>query len=305
MQIAFLGLGLIGGSVARAATVAGFATRIRAWTPGGTGPRAAAADGIEACTSAAAAIDGADLVVLAAPPLACLDLLDELGGPLRADLAPDAVIPDVASTKAVLVDRARNLGLRFVGGHPMAGRESSGYAALDADLFRDRPWVVVPAEPVDPEADARVAALAVACGGRPFLMTAGEHDLAVAAISHVPLVVAAALVEAMAGAGDWANAAALAAGGWASMTRLAGGDPAMAAGIVATNGPAIASRLRGVRAVLDSWLELIEDTPGAAQDGQGPREAPDRARARTAELRFADARRLNGARERGDAGRWD
>ena len=258
MHIAFLGLGLIGGSVARAAGLAGYATRITAWTPRGAGPRAATAVGIEAASSAAGAIRGADLIVLAAPPVACLDLIDELGGALRDDLAPDAVVTDVASTKGMIVARARERGLRFIGGHPMAGLESSGYGAADPGMFRDRPWVVVPAEPEDDAADDRVMALAAACGARPIRMTAAAHDAAVAAISHVPLVLSAAIVEAMTDRPDWPVAAPLAAGGWASMTRLARGQPAMGAGILATNGPAIAARLRDLQGVLGEWLELVE-----------------------------------------------
>jgi prephenate dehydrogenase len=257
MQLAFLGLGQVGGSIARVVSAAGFATRITAWSPTGTGPRLAAADGIVPAASAGEAIRGADLIVLAAPPLACLILLDELAGPLASDVGPDAVITDVASTKATIVERARSHGLRFVGGHPMAGRETTGYAAADPDLLRDRPWVVVPAEPADPAADARVADLAVACGAHPVTLTAAAHDSAVAAISHVPLVVSVALVEAMAGLPDWPVARDLAAGGWAGMTRLARGDGAMGAGILATNGPATAERLRALRDVVDEWLALL------------------------------------------------
>ena len=257
MKLAFLGLGQIGGSIARAASAAGFATGIAAWTPSGAGPRAATGDGVLAAATAAQAIDGADLVILAAPPLACLELLDELAGPLAGHVAPDAVITDVASTKTAIVERARRHGLRFVGGHPMAGRETTGYSAADPDLVRDRPWVVVPADPADPAADARVGDLAVACGARPVTLAADAHDAAVAAISHVPLVVSAALVEAMAGLPDWPVARDLAAGGWAGMTRLARGDVAMATGILATNGPATAERLRALRDVVDQWLALL------------------------------------------------
>lgn len=258
MHIAFLGLGLIGGSVARAAVRAGYATRVTAWTPDGGGPRAATADGIVASSAAGDAIRGADLIVLAAPPLACLSLLDDLAGPLAHDLGPDTVVTDVASTKAAIVNRARAVGLRFVGGHPMAGSETSGYGTADLDLFRDRPWVIVPAEPDDPAADDRVGGLVAACGARPVRMSAAAHDSAVAAISHLPLVLSAALVEAMGGRTDWPAASSLAAGGWASMSRLARGDPAMGAGIVVTNAPAIADGLRDLQAVLAAWLELIE-----------------------------------------------
>ena len=259
MQLAFLGLGQIGGSIARAASSAGFATRISAWSPTGAGPRAATADGTEAAATAADAIRGADLIVLAAPPLVCLSLLDDLAGPLAADLRRDAVITDVASTKAAIVERARGHGLRFVGGHPMAGRETTGYPAADPDILRGRPWVIVAAEPADAAADAAVIALATSCGARPVSMTAEEHDAAVAAISHMPLVLSAALVESMAALPDWSIARLLAAGGWTGMTRLARGDASMGAGILATNGALTADRLRALRAVLDDWLVLLGD----------------------------------------------
>lgn len=287
MQIAFLGLGLIGGSVARAVLAAGFASRVVAWTPSGRGPRAAATDGIVGARTPEEAVRGADLVVLAAPPLACLELVDLLGGPLRDELAGSAVVTDVASTKAALVERARAAGVRFVGGHPLAGRETSGYGAADPDLLRGRPWVVVPSEPADPAADERVAALATACGARPVRMSAAAHDATVAAISHLPLVLSAALVEAMAAEPDWPVARDLAAGGWASMTRLARGDAAMGAGILATNGPAVAERLMALRAVLDDWFAALaadQTDPAALQarleaaralaSGQAPDGAP-------------------------------
>jgi prephenate dehydrogenase len=256
VQLAFLGLGQIGGSVARAALAAGFATRVRAWTPTGRGPAMAAGDGIAAAASIEDAVDGAQVVVLAAPPLACLDLLDALGRLDRRVLG-DAVVTDVASTKATIVERAAELRLRFVGGHPMAGREAGGYEASDPALVRDRPWVGVPGSAAA-EAAARVAALATACGARPIRMTAAEHDEAVALISHAPLVVAAALAQAAERQPGWPAAAALAAGGWASMTRLARGDPEMGAGILATNRVATAHALRAIGAALEEWIRELE-----------------------------------------------
>jgi prephenate dehydrogenase len=262
MQLAFLGLGQIGGSIARAASAAGFANRITAWSPTGAGPRMAAADGIVPAASAGEAIRGADLIVLAAPPLDCLILLDELAGPLASDVDPGAVITDVASTKAAIVERARSHGLRFVGGHPMAGRELAGYQAADPDLMRDRPWVIVPAEPADAAADDRVAALVAACGARVMQLSADVHDSAVAAISHMPLVVSMALAEAIVLEHEWETARELAAGGWAGMTRLARGDTTMGVGILATNGPATAERLTAVRNVIDGWIRYL--APGHA-----------------------------------------
>ena len=272
MRIAFLGLGLIGGSVARALREAsGVPSVISAWTPGGAGPRAALAAGVvdAAPLSAAAAIEGADLVVLAAPPIACLDLLRDLAGPLRPALAADSVVTDVASTKLAIVTRASDLGLRFVGGHPMAGRETAGFAAGDPALFRDRPWVIVPS--ADAPAVARVETLAAACGARTVRMDAQDHDAAVAGISHLPLVLAAALVEAVAGGpgaarADWPVAEALAASGWAGMTRLARGDVTMGTEIVTTNASSIAARLQEYRDRLDEWLALLEADGGPDAD---------------------------------------
>ena len=151
MRVALLGLGLIGGSIARALAAdreSGATHRVTAWTPSGEGPRRALAAGVidSRADDPAAAIAGADLVVLACPPLACVDLLRRLGSDLRASLEPGATVTDVASTKGVLAATARAAGVPYVGGHPMAGRETSGFEAADAGLFRDRPWVIV--EPV-------------------------------------------------------------------------------------------------------------------------------------------------------------
>lgn len=290
MKVAFLGLGLIGGSIARALRADPGRWQLAAWSPRGDGPRSALAAGVVdvAAGTAAAAVVEADLVVLAAPPSSCLALLDALAGPLRAALAPGAVVTDVASTKAVIVGRADALGLRFVGGHPMAGREAAGFGAAEAGLFRDRPWVVVPGSAADPAAVDAVEGLARSCGAVPVRMDAAGHDTAVAGISHLPLVMAAALVEAVAGgpgepdAPGWAEARALAAGGWQSATRLALGDPAMGAGIAATNPGPLAARLRALRASLDAWLALLD----AAGPGGTPDETAIRARLEAARARL-------------------
>lgn len=279
MRIALLGLGLIGGSIARALRERGTAGALDravlvAWTPSGRGPTEAARDGAidEVAISAEVAIADADLVILAGPAPVCLEQLDALAGPWRAALGPDAVITDVASTKGAIGGRAEALGLRFVGGHPMAGRETSGYSAAEAGLFEGRPWVVVPTSGVDPAAVERVEELARAVGARPQRMAADEHDAAVAAISHLPLIVAAALVDAVAGAPDdprdgWPAAADLAATGWRDMTRLARGDVEMGSGIVTTNAPQIAAHLRDLVDVLDGWLADLEGDGGPDADG--------------------------------------
>jgi prephenate dehydrogenase len=236
-----------------------------------------------AAASAREAIEGADVVLLAAPPIECLRLIDDLAGPLRASLAAGAIVTDVGSTKRAIVERAATGGLPFVGGHPMAGRETAGFAAADPALFVDRPWVICDSGAPE-SAVALVEQLARAVGAVPVRMDAATHDAAVAGISHLPLVVAAALAEAVLHDGGPASATALAASGWRDMTRLARGDPAMGAGIAATNADLLADRIRAMTAVLDAWLAELE--------GAGGPDAP------RLEARFAAARRLLG----GEAG---
>lgn len=270
-RIAFLGFGLIAGSIARrlAAGRAAAGTSVDhpelvAWSPSNGGPNDAAGEGVidRVAVDPARAIAGADLIVIGAPPIETMELLGALGGRLRGALGEEAVVTDVTSSKAAIVAAADAAGIRFVGGHPMAGREATGYGAAVADLFVDRPWVLVPGARAGEADVARAAWLAEACGAHPLRMSAVEHDAATAAISHLPLLVAAALVEAVAGGvterPDWPAAAPLAASGWRDMTRLARGDATMGAGIAATNALAIAGRLRDLRTVLETWIAELE-----------------------------------------------
>ena len=271
-SIAFLGLGLIGGSIARALAAGAdrspgrARTRVSAWSPDGRGPNLALDEHVIDSVAAgpAEALEGADLVVIAAPPLATLELIERLGGDLRGSLDRGAVVTDIASTKTAVMGAAERAGIPFVGGHPMAGRESSGYAASSAERLRDRPWVVVVPPGADPGLAGPVRWLASACGARPIDLDAASHDAAVAAISHLPLLASVALVEAVAGsearARSWPLVRMLAASGWDGMTRLARGDPRMGAGIAATNATAIVDELRAYRAAIDAWIEALETT---------------------------------------------
>ena len=187
---------------------------------------------------------------------------------------PTAVVTDVASTKSAILGRADAAGLRFVGGHPMAGLETTGYAAADGRLFVDRPWVIVSGAHAEPADAGRVADLATACAARVVLLDAAAHDRAVAAISHLPLLVAAALAESIAGLPErrsclrrwsWPRAAGATPRGSVAAIRR------WARPIVATNAPALGARIRDLRAVLDGWLAELE-RPG------GPDEAAVRDR---------------------------
>ena len=292
-RVAFLGFGLIGASIAMALRGHERAlglepSELRAWTPAGHGPAHGRSVGLldAAPPTPEATIEGADLVVLAGPPQAVLDDLDDLAGRWREALG-EALVTDVASTKARIVARAAERGVRFVGGHPMAGREATGAEAASAALFAGRPWAVVPPNGHAADDMTRSAAdilmveqLARATGADPLRLSAAEHDAAVAAISHLPLLASVALVEAVAGelvggsgsvggasydgsSGGATLAWRLAASGWRDMTRLAAGSPEMAAGIVSTNTDELLPRLRAILASLDDWIAVLEGEPGA------------------------------------------
>jgi prephenate dehydrogenase len=236
-DVAIVGLGLIGGSLARALTRKGWrvlgidrpAVLRRALAAGAL---AAGAEGVEA------AID-ADMVVLAAPPRANVTLLRRLA----RTLPPDRVITDLGSVKRPICAAARALGLRaFVGGHPMAGRERSGFAASDADLFRGHPWILTPDRSSD-EALAAVRRLVRATGARLRQMRPDEHDRAIAFLSHVPQIVAWAIDGAARGDAAAARHRRLAGPGFRDMTRLAGSPRPLWREILAENREEVARAL--------------------------------------------------------------
>ncbi|BCJ27471.1 hypothetical protein Asera_15790 [Actinocatenispora sera] len=251
--VTVIGLGLIGGSILRAAARAGHdcrgfdhdpATRAAAREAGTSGREDGdpAPGGWRIDDSPATAADGADLIVLAVPPAALPAVLGPLAG-------HPGIVTDVASVKQPALAAARPAGVRFVAGHPMAGRELSGFAAGDAALFEDRPWVLCLDEPTVLADWLAVAEFARSLGARVVPATAAEHDDAVARVSHLPHLAATALAAQAAGP----LPASLAAGSFADGTRVAASAPALWADICAANAPA-------VRAALD---RLIADLTAA------------------------------------------
>jgi prephenate dehydrogenase len=239
------GLGLVGGSLARALR------RARYEVAGVDRPRVLRqARGARALSagyaSLAPALPGAEVLVLAAPPRATLRLLRQAA----RVAAPGLVVTDVTSVKAAVVAEARRLGLRrFVGGHPIAGTEGRGFAASSTELFRGRAWALTP-EGADPEAVAVVLGLVRAVGARPVVMTAAEHDRALAFLSHLPQVVAWALYEAAAhdrAARRWLQ---LAGPGFRDMTRLARSPRRLWREILAGNRREVARALAGFERAL-------------------------------------------------------
>lgn len=293
MRLAVLGLGLIGGSVARALAArdpGGW--RVAAWSRHRPPLEAALRDGVIelAAREPAEAIEGSELVLLAASPLGNLALVGRIGS---AVAAAGATLSDVTSTQRAIAARAAAIdGLRFVGGHPMAGRERRGYAAAEADLFVGRPWLVLPGSGAGAADLERVERLARACGAVPRRIDAETHDRLVAAISHLPLLASVALAEAVLGGPDWPAARALAAGGWRDMTRIARGDAEMSAGIAASNADILVEYLDRLEARLGEWRTAL--LPPEGPDEALLRERFERVRAAISPVAGADDADANG-----------
>ncbi|MGQ0839702.1 prephenate dehydrogenase [Actinokineospora sp.] len=220
--VCVIGLGLIGGSVLRAAVAAGRP----AWGATGSARDAetAGGDGFDVAESVDAALCRAaerDALVVVAVPLPAVDeVLRQV-----AELAPTCLLTDVVSVKGPVADSVSRYApeTRFAGGHPMAGRSVSGWTMGSAELFRDAAWVVVADEDTGLDAWRAAADLAIDCGARVVPTTSAEHDAAVARISHLPHVLAAVL--AACGADGGPLALALAAGSFGDGTRVAGTRP--------------------------------------------------------------------------------
>jgi prephenate dehydrogenase len=217
--VCVIGLGLIGGSVLRAAHAAGRA--VWGFTAAPADVEAATAEGFEITGSVDDALARAaaeDAIVVLAVPLPAVDeILKRV-----AVIAPECLLTDVVSVKGPVVASVRRLTpqARYAGGHPMAGAAESGWAAGSASLFRDAAWVVTIEDDTTPSTWRTMAELALGCGSHVVPTTAGEHDAAVARVSHLPHVLAAVL--AATGADGGPLALALAAGSFTDGTRVAG-----------------------------------------------------------------------------------
>lgn len=216
-----LGLGLIGGSIMRAAAGAG--REVFGYNRSVEGARGARSDGFDASTdlgeTLARAAASEALVVLAVPMPALPNMLAHIG-----ESAPDCPLTDVTSVKQAVLDEVVAAGLlpRFVGGHPMTGTAHSGWTAGHGGLFNRAPWVVSVDDHVDPWVWSMVTELALDCGAVVVPAKSDEHDAAAAAISHLPHLLAEALAIT---AAEVPLAFALAAGSFRDATRVAGTAP--------------------------------------------------------------------------------
>jgi prephenate dehydrogenase len=236
-KIAIIGLGLIGGSIGLAlktlrkpkVEIVGFDLRPS------QAKRASKMGAIDrAAKDLRSAVENAGLVILAVPILAIRDNLEAIG-PL---LIPGSVVTDTGSTKEAVLHWAEQYlpdGISFVGGHPMAGKEESGIQAAVPNLFVDRRYCVIPGKNADQDAVKAVTDLVLALKAKPYFLDAVEHDSYVAAVSHLPIVLSAALVSSTQRSPSWREMSKLAATGYRDVSRLASGDPIMNLDICLSN----------------------------------------------------------------------
>ncbi len=259
--VCVVGLGLIGGSVMRAATAAG--REVFGYNRSVDGVDAARFDGFDATghldeALSRAAATGA-LIVLAVP----VPALPQMLGHIR-EVAPDCPLTDVTSVKGAVRDAVRAAGLleRFVGGHPMAGTAHSGWTAGSADLFAGAPWVISVDDHVDAAVWTQVMHLALDCRAVVVPARSDEHDAAAATISHLPHLLAEALA---ATAGEVPLAFALAAGSFRDGTRVAATAPDLVRAMCEANAAQLVPVLEHAMLLLgEARDQLAADQPVSA-----------------------------------------
>lgn len=274
-RVAVLGLGLIGGSLAKALHQRGLEVvgqNIRE-----ASVLAARADGIAATTSVAEAVVGADLIVIATPLWTMGDVAAQIAAAIET--TNDATVIDVGSVKAPVYAAIEAAGLadRFVGAHPMAGNEHSGYPAATADLLVGAPWALTRTPDTDPQRFAAVYRLVHdELRGRINVLSPEVHDRCVALISQFPHVLAVELLNVVARSADRDQALALAAGSFRDGTRVARTDPERTRAMVTENADEVAALIR-VAAVdlldLAGRLERREDVADFFHAADGLRTA--------------------------------
>ncbi|MGO4598314.1 prephenate dehydrogenase [Terrabacter sp. 2RAF25] len=258
-HVRIIGVGLIGASLGISLSGNGF--RVSLEDPSPTAMRLAR--DLQAGAIADEDTDAPDVVVVAAPP-------DVAAKTVVAALNrwPDAVVTDVASVKEAVLADVLDSGAdssRYVGSHPMAGRERSGTAAARGDLFDGRAWVVVPHEASTDAAIRRVREIATAVGSAVRVMPAHEHDEAVAAVSHVPQLAASIVAACLRELPE--SAVGLAGQGLRDVTRIAASDPRLWTQILAGNAPAVRDVLRQVRDQVDDVVGALDSL--VESDGEG------------------------------------
>jgi len=206
---------------------------------------------------------GADIVILATPVRTIVSMLEEIAPYLQ----PGTVVMDMGSTKAEICDAMATLppGVQPIGGHPMCGKETAGFESAETGLYLNAPWVLTPLPRTSEQAIALATELAVAVGARPYRLTPARHDRLVASISHLPFLLASALVHAVGEVGSedemvWQ----LAAGGFRDTSRVAASDTRMFMDILMTNRHAVLEQLDRFTGQVAALRDLLGDGDEAA-----------------------------------------
>ncbi|MFN9629338.1 MAG: prephenate/arogenate dehydrogenase [Cyanobacteriota bacterium] len=261
--VGLVGLGLIGGSLGLDLQAAG--AEVRAWVHRPQTAERARERGLAGQVSTdPEVLQGCGLVVLALP----LDQLLIPSPALVAALPREAVVTDVGSVKTPVLEVWAPLMPRFLGGHPMAGTAQAGVEAGQRGLFQGRPWVLTPRADTEAGALEGVWQLAEAVGSQPVACAAEAHDRAVALISHLPVVVSAALIAAAdrgaSGEEERALVRTLASSGFADTSRVGGGNPQLGSLMCRWNREAVGSALEQYQRALGELMGAIgdEDWPG-------------------------------------------
>ncbi|MEA3298566.1 MAG: prephenate dehydrogenase/arogenate dehydrogenase family protein [Chloroflexota bacterium] len=259
MHIVVIGLGLIGGSLGLALhevhepgwDVVGYARR----------PELAAqmlslgvVDRVE--TNLRQVVQEADVVVVATPVVAVREVLSRISN----SVPRGCVVTDTASTKFEVMKWAEELlppTVNFIGGHPMAGKETYGVQAAEASLFRGHMWCLTPSRRASPASVKQITSILSKVGAIPLVMDAREHDNLVAGISHLPMLLSAALTSVTTSSSSWQAMSRLAASGYRDLTRLAAGSPEVNSDICITNKEAIVSWIDQFIAELEEYRALV------------------------------------------------
>lgn len=288
-RLCIIGVGLIGGSLARALRTAGAVNEIVGAGRSTANLQQAVELGVidRYETDCALAAQDADMVVLAVPVGAMARVFAALDG----KLAERAVLTDAGSAKASVIDAAAaafgEVPARFVPGHPIAGTEQSGVTASFDSLYRGRRVILTPLEQTDADAVMRVRDMWQAAGAEVTEMAPGHHDEVLAATSHLPHLIAFALVESLARLHDKQEIFDYAAGGFSDFTRIASSDPVMWRDICVANRSAVLAMLQR----FDTDMQALSR---ALQEGDDERLLQIFSTARDARDRFASRSELRG-----------
>jgi prephenate dehydrogenase len=263
-KLCIIGVGLIGGSLARALRAAGHVREVSGYGRSIANLQRAVElgviDRVEVSLADAARL--ADVIVLAVPVGGMAEILQQLA-PLLTD---QVIVTDVGSVKGAVVAAARAaLGARFphfVPGHPIAGREQSGVAASVPDLFRHRRVILTPGTETDSTALARVRTMWEAAGAETIELTAEDHDRILSVSSHLPQMLATCLMDMVVRHDDHRAILDCAAGGFRDVTRIAGSDPVMWRDICLTNRDALVNALRQYHVELRDLISAVEKGDG-------------------------------------------